>query len=362
MGPRRRNVRSGNHHWPAVATVCILLVASAPAAERTVTVTGEGAVINGDVAGARDLAITDARTRALEQAAGVFLDAETVHHKELFLASGLQIRARGAILRERILEESEDPDSMYRVKMEAVVSEDRLADELVRLVEDDRIVVAATLRGETGDLDAAHLQGLLAGYFTDRGFRRVIEAPDAFPGGLNEAVRLGIRHLSDAVTAVEAEIFAPEHPGGGLWTVRAYGQARLFRVRSRETLAAVSVAEGRGFGPDAAAARKHAMKNLAEKLGAELGARLLPDEYRQVRVEITGIPDFASFERTRNLLLAMRWVQEVEIDPVGYHRRRTVFLVRTRQDPVNLGAAIDRETDLEVQEAGARGITARFLR
>jgi hypothetical protein len=113
----------------------VVLVAAAPAlpvlAQESRTVAAEGvAAIQGDARDiARDAALEDARKRAVEQAIGFLVDAQTQVENYQLIGDKVLSRARGYIKRHNITSETVD-SGLLRVRIDAEVALVRLSDDL----------------------------------------------------------------------------------------------------------------------------------------------------------------------------------------------------------------------------------------
>lgn len=86
---------------------------------RKITAEGYGTIIGGDTAQARDEAIVDARVRALEQVAGVFIESTTLVQNAMLLDALIRGSTQGLITDHRVLKEGPMGDGRYRVQIEA---------------------------------------------------------------------------------------------------------------------------------------------------------------------------------------------------------------------------------------------------
>jgi len=125
-----------------------------------VTVTGRSA-LRGEVA--RDEALRDAMRNAVEQAAGVFIAAQSETQNYQLVKDVIFSRARGFVQKYTILSEKRDDDGVYVVEIRAVVKTKAVADSWLDyraiLVEKGMprlmVVVAETVDGTAGDANTA---------------------------------------------------------------------------------------------------------------------------------------------------------------------------------------------------------------
>src|SRR5688572_10458436 len=126
----------------AVFTMVLLLPAAALAAEETVEVEGVAAVVNNDVAIARDRAIDDAKRKAVEQVAGAQVSAESITENFALVEDKIYSRASGFVKTYAIVNELKDQGGVYRVKIKATVDTKAVADRLDQIfAEKPRVIV-----------------------------------------------------------------------------------------------------------------------------------------------------------------------------------------------------------------------------
>jgi hypothetical protein len=108
-----------------------LLASLATLAQQTLTVTGTAAILNGDMAQARDRAVESALRTAVEQVVGTMVDSESLVKNNELLSDKIYTQTRGYISSYKILKERPDTDSnIYTVNVEATVKEGNLQDDL----------------------------------------------------------------------------------------------------------------------------------------------------------------------------------------------------------------------------------------
>jgi hypothetical protein len=104
----------------AVVAVSLALPAWAADVEK-VEVRGEAAIIDGDKAAARDKAIDDALRKAVEQAVGALVSAETITENYQLLSDRIYSKAEGYVRNYKILSERED-SGVIQVEIRAEVA------------------------------------------------------------------------------------------------------------------------------------------------------------------------------------------------------------------------------------------------
>jgi hypothetical protein len=158
-----------NRAWFLCAVLC-LLTPAALLAQQTVTATGTAAILNKDMAQARDRAVESALRSAVERVVGTMVDSESLVKNNDLIADKIFTQTRGYISDYKILSEKPDMDSnIYSVSVEATVKEGNLSDDLnslgllLRRMKMPRVAVALD---EDGDTASANVLRMLK----DKGF------------------------------------------------------------------------------------------------------------------------------------------------------------------------------------------------
>jgi len=114
---------------------CLLPIASSVHAQDTQTVSSDGiaAIVDGNTAIARDNAIGDALRKAVEQAVGTMVSAETVVQNFQLLSDKIYSQSQGYIQSYKIQSEGEAEATIYKVTIQAVVSIGGLKNDLTAL-------------------------------------------------------------------------------------------------------------------------------------------------------------------------------------------------------------------------------------
>ncbi|MEO0021987.1 MAG: flagellar assembly protein T N-terminal domain-containing protein [candidate division WOR-3 bacterium] len=140
-----------------------------------VEVLAEGvAAITGEPDIARDGALRDALRKAVEQAVGSFINAETRVQNFQLLSDRIYANSSGYVASYRVVSESRE-QGLYRVVIRARVKTDRIENDLqaigILLNEQGRPRVLVVVQGdEEGDEDAGFVEARISGYFAERGF------------------------------------------------------------------------------------------------------------------------------------------------------------------------------------------------
>jgi hypothetical protein len=146
---------------------------------KTVETEGKAAIINGDVAGAREKARKDALRLAVEQVAGVKTEAASVVKDYTLVSDTIRSTADGLVESYKVLEEKAvDNNTVYSVKVSASVTKSKAQDAFsLVLLESSRpkvaFIIAERMAGQTdfttGNQERGKTENMLIDYFMERG-------------------------------------------------------------------------------------------------------------------------------------------------------------------------------------------------
>ena len=315
------------------------------AGQKVVIASGVGFVAGGDLAAARDGAIRDAQLRALEQAVGIDLDARTVLHKELLIDDTVLVRTRGAVRSYKVLDETEDKNGLYRVRIEARVDPGAMQPELLHVTRNKKALLVRTSingPGFPGDLLLARLLSdtfIRAGFHLDQ-----VEVSEAEVSHFDEEkVRCIARRTGcEIVVVLELRDTQAQCMTHNLCAAGAFGSVKVFSGNSGGLLAAVDVEGVRGFGNNAEQAANDARRRAAGLLLEDLLGRLGRPKESVLQVAVLRLSEYEVYKNLQSSLGALRWVSAVEEDAVGFHPQKSIFLVRFRQDPDLFAAMLSK--------------------
>ena len=350
-------VSSFSRLLPAVLVIQALLAcASTPVGAASVEVEGFGPLIQNDLAQARDEALADARVRAVEQAAGVQVEARSELAQELMVMSETGTSSEGFISHEQILEEGMAGDGLYRVRLRADVSAGKVRDGLRRLLQDDAIVLVLEEDGGVSPFFESYLTSELASL----GYARIIRAASAEPASLSDAQleALAIRHMADVVLVGHAEARDNSKLSEAMFSAHGDGTLKAFRAREGLVLASAQAQEVRGFGNTPDKARGNALQETAKALAKDVMGSLARKKAQSVLVVISDLPAYADFKKCKAILSQMRWVSDVEA--VRFESGTGVYQLKVGEDVELLAARLDQFPDLSVVQFDDERIQLHF--
>jgi len=332
-------------HWHRTGTLFSFLVFMALAAasafflpsvshsEDSVTIdsTGTSAIISNNASGARDGAIADALRKAVEQAVGTLVAADTLVENFQVIEDSVYTNSQGYVKSYSIISEAQSA-GLYEVRVRAVVASGDLSGDLgalgllQRKAERPRVLFMMAEKGlgksdydfwwkqgeEAPEISAA--EAALKKAFLDKGFNVVDIPGGSVASGLAAGADLTGDGAARAGSALNAEIvvfgkvFVEQGPGTGATSVVTYladMTAQAVRVDDGAVLAssrgrAVSRHISAVTGSDEAVYRAVAI--VAEGLASQIAVRwVLP---QTIRITLKGMDyekavEFKKFLKTR---------------------------------------------------------------
>ncbi|HDI83618.1 MAG TPA: hypothetical protein ENF18_07505, partial [candidate division WOR-3 bacterium] len=119
--------------------ITLFLISQQPAQETgsgevtIVEAVGDGSIVQGDLAKARDDAIENALRNAVEQTVGMLLSSETITKNFMTIDDRIYSRSTGYVQRYEILNEGKKNDFIYEVKVKAYVKKGMVKDDLAAI-------------------------------------------------------------------------------------------------------------------------------------------------------------------------------------------------------------------------------------
>lgn len=300
---------------------------------RIITVEGMGLITGGDEADGRRQAIANAQRLALEQTLGVLISSDTIVRNFQTISDSIYARTEGYIQTYRILSEESD-GSVYRVKLEAVVSLTRLRDELEEiglLLEKKHmprimVVIPETHLGRPEIPDPAAETEVIR-LFLEKGFEVVDQSQikqiryndqvKAAAAGDNEAAQLiGMEYGAEVIIIGEAfSEFNMER--AGLISCRARVEARAVETDTGRILAAHGF-HGAGVDSTENLAGKAALANAGAKIAEYLMDQILKKWRKEVSstfrvqivVKVTNYEQLKEFKEFLQSISGMRNIHQ----------------------------------------------------
>jgi len=345
----------------ALALVLIVLggAGSVAAQTRKVTAEGYGTIIGGDTAQGRDEAIVDARVRALEQVAGVFVDAKTLVENEIILDSMVRDRTQGLVTGYKVLSEGRTGDDRYRVRIEATVVPAEVKQRLQALTSDFSMVV---MMPET-NLGQPHsppiVENAIITKLVEAGYR--VTDPDqvlkvrerdrmkALMENDLEAIRaIAFRFLASYLVMGRA-LSEPSQASQGIISSRVRVSLRVVEAETGRIIMNREMGEIRGFDLAPDRAGQKALRSAGDA-GSEYLLEQLDQHFkrkeRTVEVRARGLKTIEEYQRLKNLLQSFRWVSDLQ--EKTYDPRESSLTLRYPEKTLYLAARLAREPGYRV--------------
>ena len=322
---------------------------------------GFGTVFGGDLAQARDEALIDANRRALEQVAGVQVDAETITRNQALFDQLIRTQSRGIIQSVDVLEEGKLPDGRYRVRVSARVKAGEVKDKLESLVSELALVVLIPEQNFGQPTAQPIVENEVVSRLEEAGYRVLDYATlqklakrdqvAALLRGDEQAAReIGLKFLSNLIVIGQATTRFSQRNNG---IVSAYARvtARAIESETGRIVANVSLEQVRGFGRSAETAGETALGNAkkaaAEQLVQKLDAYFKKKE-RRLEVRVKSLPSVDEYRRAKAFLEKQRWVSGVE--EAGYAPEVSVITLVYPEKTLYLASRLGREPRYKLLE------------
>ncbi len=300
---------------------------------------GVAAVLSGDKALARDRAIEDALRKAVEQAVGTMIEAETLVSNFQVLNDSIYSKSQGYIQSYAVVKEQVGED-VYRVTVEAIVSMDYLEEDfqamasLLRRVHKPRLLVKIELEAPGWDKTSNQLnpaESAIIDNFDQKGFDLVgknaigsalgqVDSP--IFGNDKAAATWGLQQGAEIIIIGRARVKKKHLPILG--TMNSY-QANIslsaIKTDTAEIMASGSE-QAAAVHIDDASGSQQAVEKAARKLGQQLAIRLKNkfsqeiSEGTTVQLVIRGVNDHQLVDFKNALGQQVRGIQ-----PGGIHQR-----------------------------------------
>jgi hypothetical protein len=289
----------------ALIAVAVLFLPVVALAEEGVVIEVEGvsAILNGNLVQARDMAISDALRRAVEQVVGTLVDSRTDTKNYQLIQDTIRVKSTGYVSKYDVLS-TKSEDGMYTAVVRATVKKDAVKQEVDALkltiisAGKPRVMVIISEQGGNGSLVAEPeiIRILLANGFP------VVDRNQVYTSKNRELITQAVAGSDEASTRLASDYNAEilvvgkatsESLGNyeGLISCQASLEIRAVRASTGQTMAANSLSEKGVDLAEGAAFRKALLKasgRMAEYLKGQLGKQLT-EANRSVRISVNGI-------------------------------------------------------------------------
>ncbi len=285
---------------------------------------GFGAIINNDVAQARDEARIDLGRKALEQVAGIQVDAETITRNQVLFDQLVRTQSRGIVESLDVLEEGKLPDGRYRVRGTVRVKTSEVQDRIESLVSELSLVVLIPEQNLGHPSGQPIVENEIVSKLVEAGYRvldfstvqKLLKRDQmaALLRGDEQAAReIGLKFLSNLIVIGQATSRFSQN-NQGIVSAHARVTARAIESETGRVVANVSLDQIRGFGGSPEAAGERALGNAAKPSAERLLQALdgfFKRKERRIDVRVRNLPSLDEYRRAKAFLEKQRWVSAV---------------------------------------------------
>ena len=296
----------------------------------SITVEGIGAIVKGDHAIAKDNAVNDALRKAVEQAVGTLVQAQTLVDKYQLISDEIYTKSQGYIKKHTIISEKPDLNQgILKVTIQADVSIGDIKNDLnaiglllerknkprMMVIIDEKIGSAES--GYTPNLSES--ETVIIQKFTEKGFNFVDQATvkknikrnmalQAIAGDDSAAAAIGLEYGAEAVIIgnAVAKLAGKGIAGTEMKSIHASVTARAVKADTGEILATASE-KGATAHLDETVGGALAIKKASEKIASNLIDQIITKWSGEVggqttvQLVITGI-DFVSLNKFKTII------------------------------------------------------------
>lgn len=330
-----------------------------------VDVSGESAIVSGDIPSAKTEAVNRAKFAAVEQVAGVDIKSKTIVEDSALLDDIITTQTRGVVSNFRIVKESLDGEivkAFLNVCVEPVNAKSAMSALSLNTAISVYLPAKKLLKSNNPGYDDENiLAQAVIGRLAEGGFsvRDLAESHSLKLKDIDKALKgsdqtllrsLVYRHLSNSVLIgkIEPTLSSNKGSDAGYGISMPFNSvtARLsYRLMTKDNTGKMVVLsagseEARGLAPNQDDAYSEALKNLSETfipmILDKIHARL-NEIASKVLVEVEGVKDPAETFSIRDQLQKVTWVTNVEEKGVGE------FLVSYPENPIYLANGISQK-------------------
>lgn len=350
----------------------------APAPIVAENVEGRAAVLNNDLPAAQDEALEDAKQRAVEQVVGVFVSEETLVQQAIVVDEFVRTRAAGYVESYVVTKQPWiDEVGLCRIEITASVRPQIETDLRRDLCAEDEVVVVIPEFVDGEPSPEPVLQNYIVTRLVEAGFRvkdaaqleNIKERDRALAlakGAAQQAAEIGLRFLaSTAITGRAEATLVSTRPFGAsytLYTYRARATVRGVKTDTADLLFNKDIFGENVAGLDPQAAAQKALSSVLEQVGEYMLTKMqehMGTLQHKIQVDIDGVPSEIEFERFKNYLGALRWVEQVE--PLQFSTERSSLTIVYAPKTAILARRLSAEKRYQVIDFSPNRILCRYL-
>lgn len=299
---------------------------------QTVTATGFGAILAGDMVKAREDAINDALRKAVEQVVGLMIDSRTVTENFMLLEDKIYTKTAGYVQSYKEISSTTRPDNSLEVTVEAIVKTGDLKNDLDGILTTLRregmprtmVLVKEENIGQnqwhiTSDLNTAEtaIMNTLMGYgfpFVDASTSRNNIEKDAVMAAINgdagAAAAIAKRSGAEILIVGSAKTTVTQlamMKSSGMKTCSANMNLRVIRADDAVVIA-TSSARGVAAHIDELTGSSQALEKASNQAATELKDKIIEKfrenqyAHRQIQLQVLNISSFSQLSTIKNSL------------------------------------------------------------
>lgn len=297
---------------------------------QTVTATGFGAILAGDMVKAKDDAVSDALRKAVEQVVGMMVDSKTVTKNFMLLEDKIYTHTSGYVQKYDIISSVKRPDNSLEVTVKALVKQGDLKNDLdgilttlrreglprmMVLIKEQNLGSYTWNLGQGMNTAETALMDKMMGYgfpFVDAATVKTrirgSAAQAALSGDVKAAAAIANRSGADVLLIGNAKTTISQIAlmrSSGMKTASANLQIRAVRADDGVVIAASS-ARGVQAHIDEMTGSTLALEKAAQKAADDLKDKIIAryqknqNSMRQIQLEVSGIKSFSQLNTLKN--------------------------------------------------------------
>ncbi len=329
-------------------------ISALAAGVQTLQAEGYGVIIGSDTAQARDEAIIDARVRALEQVAGVYVDSSSLVENMILLDSMVRDRTQGMVASYKVLQEAPTSDGRYRVRIEAKVVPEEVKQKIQGLTSEFAIVVIIP-ETNLGKISSPPIvENAVVSKLVEAGYR-VADPSQVLKIQERERMKALLENDLDTIRQIAARFMAsflvmgtalsePSQTSEGIVSSRARTSIRVVEAGTGRIIINKEIGELKGFDVSLERAGQKALRNAGDAIADYLLEQMdqhFKRKERTVEIRVRGLASAEEFQRLKLLLQSLRWVTNIQ--EKRYDPGESLITVRYPEKTVYLAGRLVRE-------------------
>ena len=361
---------------------------------QTVTATGFGAILGGDMVKAREDGVNDALRKAVEQVVGTIIDSKTITENFMVIEDKIYTRTTGYVQSYEVVSTNTRVDNSLEVTVSAVVKTTDLKNDLEGIITTLRregmprtmVLIKEENYGQNTwkyqtDMNSAEtaLMNTMMGYgfpFVDAATVKATIEKDALQAALsgdaNAAAAIAKRSGAEILIVGDAKTTITQLPmmkSSGMKTCSANMNLRVIRADDAMIIATAS-AHGVAAHIDELTGSSLAMEKASQQAGDELKDKIIEKfrtnqfEQRQIQFQVLNITSFSQLNTLKNSLpFYVRGIKNVY--QRSFEAGSALFDIEITQKAESVASELSAKQiegiDLEIVGVTQNKLTARIV-